>query len=136
MKPRPGELTEGQRVYNYRQSHAQRVVENAFGVLVARWRIFLTPIKAAVESVEKYVKGTVVLHNYLIQTENAKYLPVGFVDSDCRNMDIKEGHRREIINIRGSRQGSDATKIRDSLKDFVNSDAGALRWQLDHVRRT
>ena len=57
----------------------------------------------------------------------------------CRNGEIKEGHWREIIredtfmnvhNIRGSRQGSDATKMRESLKDFVNSVAGALSWQL------
>ena len=57
------------------------------------------------------------------------YLPVGFVGSDCRNGDIKEGHWREIIREhtfmdvhkkRGSRQGSDATKMRESLKDFVN----------------
>ena len=31
----------------------------------------------------------------------------------------------DVHSIRGSRQSSEATKMREALKDFVNSDAGA-----------
>ena len=63
IKPYPGKLDEKQSIFNYRQSRARRVIENAFGILRARWRIFSRPIKAAVENVENYVWATICLHN-------------------------------------------------------------------------
>ena len=98
MHPYPGiNLSEEQSVYNYRHSRARRVIENAFGILVARWRIFLTPIRGSVENVEKYVLACLALHNYLRQTNNASYTPSGFVDSENSDSTIHLGEwRREI----------------------------------------
>ena len=70
MRPHPSKmLQEDKSVYNYRQSRRRRVLENSFAILVARWRIFDTPINASIEIVEKYVMAAVVLRNYLRQTE-------------------------------------------------------------------
>ena len=70
MRPHPGKmLDEDQSVCNYRQSRPRRVIENTFGILVARWRIFNTLINASVEIVAKYVMLAVVLQNYSRQTE-------------------------------------------------------------------
>ena len=78
MRPYPGKLPEPEKVYNYRQSRARRVIENAFAILRARWRIFSHPIKASVENTERYVMACLCLHNYLRQTENSLYTPQRF----------------------------------------------------------
>lgn len=149
MRPYPGkQLQEDGAIYNYRHSRARRVIENAFGILVARWRLFNTPINASVENIEKYVKAALVLHNYLRLTENATYCPVGFVDSESSNGNIEPGHWRSAVTtnhnpllsdlqpVRGSRYRQDALSMRDALKGYVNSKQGELEWQWDHVRRT
>lgn len=60
------------KVYNYRHSIARRVIESAFGILVARWRIFRRPINTYVSKAEKMVLATVCLHNYIISKELQK----------------------------------------------------------------
>ena len=72
-----------QAVFNYRLSRARRAIENCFGILAARWRLFHKPIRAETENVTGYILAGVVLRNYLQQTENATYCPRGFVDSEA-----------------------------------------------------
>ena len=44
--------SEIKQIFNYLQSCARRVIENAFGILVSRWRIFRQPIKASSEKLK------------------------------------------------------------------------------------
>lgn len=79
--PYPGKnIKEYQSIFNYCLSSA-KVIENCFGILVARWRIFCRAIQAKVETVQKIIQATVALHNYCRQTDNASYCPAGFMYS-------------------------------------------------------
>ncbi|XP_051170182.1 uncharacterized protein LOC127287352 [Leptopilina boulardi] len=68
-----GNLSIDQNVYNYRLSRARRVIENAFVILVAKWRIFRTPILIYIEVIKLIVLATICLHNFIIREE--KKLP-------------------------------------------------------------
>ncbi|XP_071490668.1 uncharacterized protein [Diadema antillarum] len=65
MKPFPdnGQLSREQRQYNYRQSRARMVVENAFGRLKGRWRILLKRNDTHIAFLGNLVLACVVLHN-------------------------------------------------------------------------
>eukprot|EP00794_Sanderia_malayensis_P001157 gene1157-525_t len=146
MRPFPGSLSEKQRIFNYRLSPARRTIENTFGILVARWRIFCGPIRASRKNVEAYILATICLHNYLRQTDNAVYCPTGFVDSENFSGEIMPGEFRKIVEggsdlqtisrVCGSRYANDAREIREALKEYVCSKAGSVDWQLEYVRRT
>ena len=60
-------------IFNYRLSRARRIVENAFRILVQRWRVFEHRICMDDHNVIKIVKATCVLHNYLC-TANMGFL--------------------------------------------------------------
>lgn len=149
QKPFPGKnVDEDEKVYNYRLSRARRTVENAFGILRARWRIFSRPIKGKLDLIDGVVKACVCLHNYLLLHVNAKYLPPGFVDSDDGSGHMIPGQWREMVRndarpalrplrAQGSHNyGFDAKQTRTAFKNYVNSPEGSLSWQLKHVRAT
>ena len=69
-------------VYNYHHSKATQVIENTFGILCSRWKIFFTPIHANVKNVENIVMASIAQHNYLKETDNAMYCPTGYVDHE------------------------------------------------------
>nr|CAH7732150.1 unnamed protein product [Callosobruchus chinensis]CAH7765597.1 unnamed protein product [Callosobruchus chinensis] len=51
--------------FNTRQCKARRVVENAFGILAQKWRMFFRPMEVSVKSVTLIVKTCCILHNFL-----------------------------------------------------------------------
>lgn len=144
MKPYPGRgRNESERVFNYRLSRARRVIENSFGILRARWRIFARPIRACVLTVEAIVLAACILHNYLRLTDNPFYCPAGFVDCETSAGDIRPGDWRSMVHEReamrdlpkpkGHRLKESALQIRDAMKVYVNSPIGSVGWQLKHV---
>ena len=89
-------LSEKQRIFNYRLSRARRVIENAFGIMVSRWRIFSHAIQASVETAEAITKAAICLRNFLRLTNSAVYCPKGFADSIDSSGNIKPGEWRSI----------------------------------------
>ena len=103
LKPYPGggDGDEMKTIYNYRLSRARRVIENAFGIAAARFRIFRNPIIAKVETVTLVTKAVILLHNFLMKTQCHddlyNYCPPGFVDTECNTRRIP-GHWREDVH--------------------------------------
>ncbi|KAI5706924.1 hypothetical protein M8J75_012631 [Diaphorina citri] len=64
--------------FNKKLSSVRRVVECAFGILVAKWRVLKTEIQCTPENVETMVKCMCILHNIIIDkdgpAETAHYL--------------------------------------------------------------
>lgn len=88
-------LTMVQRVYNYRLSRARRIIENAFGIMSARFRVLRSPIHLNPEKTKKVVLASCVLHNYMIDTNKKLYTPFGFIDQYDQNGGLTEGTWRQ-----------------------------------------
>lgn len=151
MRPYPGtKLSETQKIFNYRLSRARRVIENSFGILTSRWRIFRSTIIANVNTAEWIVCAGLCLHNFLriselrSEPENATYCPPNYVDTwDNKGNDISGQWRQYEENITLKNMGrmgaNNATRknftLRDALAEYLISPEGAVSWQREHIRR-
>ena len=135
MKPFPSRmLTHQRRIFNYRLSRARRTVENAFGIMANRFRVFHTSICLHPDNAEAVIIASCVLHNML---RTRKLTSTGLADSEnpqthrlvegsWRN-DPTVGHRLPAPVGRTNTQY--AIKQRFLLADYVNSEAGSVPWQ-------
>lgn len=140
--PRGRALTDEEKIFNYRLSRARRVVENAFGVLTAKFiclsrTMFCSPTRA-----QKIVAACCILHNYFLDNTRNFYCPSGFADRYDENGVLIEGDWRKRVNSlthlqnipqRQMRPSENAKMNRETLKQFVNSAEGSLPWQRQAV---
>ncbi|XP_025159509.1 uncharacterized protein LOC112589650 [Harpegnathos saltator] len=97
MRPYPSKNLTKQRIFNYRLSRARRVVENAFGILVTRWRIYQKPLNTSLVTSDAIIKATVCLHNLLMSTSN--YCGGNYADQLLANGQIIEAEwRQKYVN--------------------------------------
>lgn len=130
--PRSKHLDVKKKVFNYRLSRARRVVESAFGLLAARWRIYRKPINTSLNTAIKIIQATTVLHNYVIQHEKT-LLPVERIYSKNNIEDtnlIYAGAFSEINALNKNLYGQYAAQVRNHYADFFMN-AGAVEWQWD-----
>jgi len=123
----------------YRLSRARRIVENAFGIMCARWGCLKTEMVMIPDRVQKVVMACCALHNFLVKS-CVSYCPAGFSDKLNEDGTIEEGEWRKSIptgslfRANGSapsaqgRPNQNAKEVRDAIKDYVNSDVGRLPW--------
>ncbi|CAK1591625.1 unnamed protein product [Parnassius mnemosyne] len=128
------------KIYNYRVSRARRIVENAFGILASRFRIFHTEINIEPKNIDSVVLACCALHNYLTETNQANYSPPEILDreffdngtiiqgvtsADSDMIDLDRRHQGNITNA--------AKKTReDFMKYFVNEEQ--VPWQDNFIR--
>ncbi|XP_047132525.1 putative nuclease HARBI1 [Hydra vulgaris] len=151
MKPYPREiLSLKERIYNYRLSRARRIIENTFGILAARCRIFRKPIIAKEEVVINVTKAATALHNYLMHGRQFEplnqYCPSKLVDYETPS-GLQAGEWRSNISdyqgltnlqkqLGSNNYTRDAKTVRELFRDFFSSPQGQVPWQYDMVTRT
>lgn len=134
-KPYPRrQLTREQRIFNYRLSRARRVVENAFGILTSKFRMYKSPIPLKTSTARVAVMATVCLHNFLRQynidncsdgTEINDDEPAS-VETENTVLDNNKGLRR--LSATKGRINSTAIKQRQDLTNYFMNE-GAVAWQ-------
>ncbi|XP_018575296.1 protein ALP1-like [Anoplophora glabripennis] len=149
MKPYPGRyLNDMKRIFNYRLSRGRRVIENSFGLLVSRWRIFRRPICSMPETVNKIITACVCLHNFLkskndlLHIGDRLYCPNNFVDYEDVEGNIVPGEwRDEEYNLRAvgasdaHRATTDSYRMRENLAEYFVTPDGEVPWQYTYLRR-
>lgn len=131
-------LTVEQRILNYRLSRARRVVENAFGILANRFRVFLTTVNMHdTAKVKDSVLACCALHNFL-RTECCEEYMVG-IDQDGPDHDIVPGQWRQdpVLQKASLPQTTNTTtqakQHRDELCRYFNSTIGAVPFQWSKI---
>ncbi|XP_073533020.1 uncharacterized protein [Phyllobates terribilis] len=134
IKPFPQKsLTQERRIFNYRLSRARHVVENAFGIMANRFRIFHTPINMKLTSIDSVVLACCTLHNFLRRRDAISYCPPSFVDSvDLANGEVELGEWRAndpaiagLQPVGYGRNTHDVKTCRDNYCEYFNGPAPA-----------
>ncbi|KAK3883774.1 hypothetical protein Pcinc_011899 [Petrolisthes cinctipes] len=103
----------------------RRVVENAFGIMVAKWRILRQPVIAKREKVDVIVKAIGVLHNFMREREGSE-------------LDYSMGgNSNGLDNVRG-RLGANmysnaAQNVRETFAEYFVSPQGSLPFQYNII---
>lgn len=116
-----------EQIFNYRLSRARRIVENAFGILVQRWRIFHKVINLFPENVERIIKACIILHNYLRGRRD-----VSAVEEDLNPQRIPINNDEcalQPLQHMGLNHTQNAKEVRSAWKEYFNSEAGSVPWQ-------
>jgi len=138
------------RVNNYLQGRkgkgrffTRRTVENAFGILCARWlclarTMFVNPCRA-----QLIVTACTVLHNYLCIVSKEDYTPPGFGDIYLEDGTVVDGIWRKNIpegsfyfnehDVSAGRPSEVAKATCDHLKNYFISIEGSVPWQNNSV---
>jgi hypothetical protein len=126
MRPYPGKkLGSADRIFNYRLSRARFIVENAFGILASRFRVYHRTMEQRPENVDKIIKATCILHNMFQKATSAR--PAENDESEFESDNLKA--LRPLNQLRGYRTSHEAFAIRDSFREYFTSPCGKVPWQ-------
>lgn len=97
MKPYAHKSLSGvERIFNYRLSRSRRIIENAFGILSHKFRVFCQPILLNPQKCRAVTKAACVLHNFLIdRNASSNYIQAGVADEYDANGNLIPGQWRQ-----------------------------------------
>lgn len=120
------DLTEEERIANYRFSRGRRIVENTFGILTNVFRVFHTPINLSPVKAEKVVLAAWALHNFLrLNCRESYNLPN--TDSET-HQESPSSALASCHNTASKNYSTEAKETRDELKRYFNT-VGRVPWQ-------
>lgn len=129
-------LNRERRIFNYRLSRARRTIENTFGILASRFRVFHTAINLKIENIDKVVLTCCALHNFLRKKSPQTYTPPESMDTENITADysLELGDRCDpnlMHDLQRGRRGqifNDAKIIREKFCYYFNNE-GSVPWQ-------
>ncbi|KAH7940829.1 hypothetical protein HPB49_006537 [Dermacentor silvarum] len=138
MRPYPGRGLEARkRIFNYRLSRAR---QNAFGILVTRWRILKRAMGECPENADETVKAPCVLPNFLMDARTGSdyfYCGPGYADSVSPKGKLQSGQWRQLVvqppmqvaHTKAHNFACMARYVSDIYLEYFNSAAGRVSWQ-------
>ncbi|KAJ8021812.1 Protein ALP1-like [Holothuria leucospilota] len=123
MRPFPGRgCPKQEQIFNYRLSRARRIVENAFGLLAARWRLYHAKIAVNTTVATNVVKATCLLHNMIQSESTPSQTAAIMVDPNHNSQSLVD------FSGTGNRAAKQAKDIRERFKEYFCHIA-PLPWQ-------
>ncbi|XP_069586524.1 uncharacterized protein [Ranitomeya imitator] len=121
MRPYPRHnLDHRRRVFNMRLSRAWRLVECAFGILVAKWRVLQSAIQLSDATINEVIKACVILHNFTrIHDCSSDNIVDHLMDNVIRPTPYVPPPRRPLSGL----------KVCDVVSNYFLSPQGATPWQ-------
>ncbi len=123
-------MSDEQRIFNNRLSHARRIVENAFGIFANHFQCLLSPLRQTSEEVKSIVLACVCLHNLMYMQYPG--LQNSLLDQEDDQHRVIPGEWQNVDNLVGGNiyiYTRMAKKQREYLKLYFNSPAGYVPWQ-------
>lgn len=126
LRPYPGRaIPVDQRVFNFHLSHARRIVENAFGIMAAQFRVYHRVMELSPCNAEKIVQATTILHNFIRWGHRNSPSTSGYADP---------GAALHAAGRMGSNTASrEALAVREKYREYFNSPCGEVLWQYNQV---
>ena len=132
MRPYPrarvGVMERMKQIFNYRLSRARRIVENAFGIVAQRFRLFNRRIPLCPMNVDTVIKGCCVLHNYLTEEKDTASI-MNRLNPEQEPSLQDDGAILDLDNLNGYRSAATVQALRNLFCTYFNRPEGSINWQ-------
>lgn len=122
-------LTTERKIFNYRLSRARRIIENVFGIMSNRFRIFHSAINLSLDRIDLVVLTCCLLHNFL-RKSNCPYATDNAFDIDSDETTATIG--LTPLNVTNRNASTNAKNVREAFVQYFNGE-GSVTWQYDKI---